>query len=96
MIKKMDFLHKFEDVQSYLGMLSNLPGDELVNVVDDANIKTAEHFKIPLGSFDYRVLMAMGTYDEEIETQLTFFHEYLRNTPAFRQWISTLGRSYPE
>ena len=90
MIKKMAFLHKFEDVQSYLGMLSHLPGNELVTVVNDANVKTAENFKIPLGSFDYSILMAMESYDEETEIRLTFFHEYLRSTPAFRQWFSTL------
>lgn len=88
--KLLDLLHKYEDVQSYLGMLSHLPGNDLINVVADASIKTAEHFKIPLDNFDYTALMALESYDEETEIRLTFFHEYLRNTLAFRQWFSTL------
>jgi len=89
MIDKMTLLHKFEDVNVWLGTISYLPGTELLKVTDDAKGKASQHFKIPFELVGEIMRLEEKNYNEEKEQIITFYFEYLRNTQAFRQWFAT-------
>lgn len=87
--KLIDLLHKYEDVNVWLGQLSHLPTSDFTDVTNEAMNTISVHLKIPPDTIRNIILMENDNYNEQIETVLIFYYEYFRKTPAFRQWIAT-------
>ena len=88
MIKKMDIIHKFDDVFSWLGTFDNMPDREFFGATGPSKVKTAKHFKIPLGKVDQLSFLDKDFYKEQEAEILSFYYESIRETPAFHKWIA--------
>ena len=73
MTDKITFLHKFDDIQIWLAMLSFNSVKDFTNVTKEAKFKTAQHFKIPVNTIVNLTQFQEDNYNTNQKAILTFY-----------------------
>ena len=92
MTDRLTFLHKYDDVQIWLAMLSFNSEDDFTKVTKAAKIKTAQHFKVSANTIFQLTLFQEDDYNASQEAILAYYFEYLRSNPDFAKWHSEVKR----
>jgi hypothetical protein len=86
MIDKITLQNNYNDVETWLGMLAFKSETEYSKVINEAKTRTAQHFNISFDVIDHLTLLKEKNFDNDQETYLDFYFEYLRNNLGFRAW----------